>query len=207
MRMRFPVLLSLALVACGSRSENAPPVPAATPAPTLNGQTVMIFPVQRGNVPVANPALQHFAIAEDKLDAEIAYWMPQLANGVKWTLPAAIERAITRSPSLAVDINNLAVSAFQRAQVKRVGDPLFGDLRKLAAVLDTRIAVIPVAAERIGADQQSARVQVATAVLDAMSGNVIWFGIIESDAEATSEEAGIASAAQAMARAFAGKRN
>jgi hypothetical protein len=197
----------LAVAGCGARSDKAPPVPAATPAPVLISQTVMVFPVQRGSVPVADATMQRSPIAIDKLDAEIAYWLPELANTVKWTLPAAIQRAITRSPSLAIDINNLAVGSFQRAQVKRVGDPLFGDLRKLAAVLDTRIAVIPVAAERLAAPGQPARVQIATAVLDALSGNVIWFGVIESDAEATAEDAGIASAAQAMARAFAGKRN
>ena len=197
----------LALAGCGARAEKAPPAPAATPAPVLVSQSVMVFPVQRGSVPVANAELQHQSIPIEKLDAEIAYWLPELANTVKWTLPAAIQRAISRSPSLAVDIHNLAVGSFQRAQVKRVGDPLFGDLRKLAAVLDTRIAVIPIAAERIGAAGQPARVQIATAVLDAMSGTVIWFGVIESDAEATTQDAGIASAAQAMARAFAGKRN
>ncbi len=199
--------LLVAFAACGGRPQNAPPVPAATPAPVLSGQTVMIFPVQRGNVPVAQAESQHFTIATEKLDAELAYWLPQVATNVKWTLPNAIQRAITRSPSLAIDINNLAVNSFQQAQVKRIGDPLFGDLRKLAAVLDTRLAVIPIAAERIGATNDSARVQVATAVIDALSGNVVWFGIIESDADARGEEAGIASAAQAMARAFAGKRN
>lgn len=207
MRLRYLVLSTIALAACGARNEKAPPVPAATPAPVLTGQTVMIFPVQRGNVPVADPQLQHFTLATDKLDAELAYWLPQTATNVKWTLPAAIQRAITRSPSLAVDINNLAITSFQRAEVKRIGDPLFGDLRKLAAVLDTRLAVIPIAAERIGTNPQTARVQVATAVIDAMNGMVIWFGVIEGDAEATSEEAGIASAAQAMARAFGGKKN
>ena len=197
----------LAVAGCGARADKAPPVPAATPAPILTGQSVMIFPVQRGNIPVGQAALQHFPVSSTKLDSELAYWLPQLAGGVKWTLPTAIQRAITRSPTLGVDINNLAVGAFQRAEVKRVGDPLYGDLRKLAAVLDTRIAVIPVAAEMIGTSSQTARVQIATAVLDALGGHVLWFGIIEADADAAGEDAGLASAAQAMARAFTGKRN
>jgi hypothetical protein len=72
MRLRSVVLLTIALAACGARNEKAPPVPAATPAPVHTGQTVMIFPVQRGNEPVADPQLQHFTLATDKLDAELA---------------------------------------------------------------------------------------------------------------------------------------
>lgn len=196
----------IALAAC-SRQQAAPPVPAASTAPVLIGETVMIFPVQRGSVPVADTSARHFGVAQDKLDAELAYWLPQLANGVRWVLPEQIQRSITRSPTLQIDINNLGVGAFQRAQVKRVGDPLFGDLRKLSAVLDARVAVIPVAAELIGSTPETARVQVATAVLDALSGNVLWFGVIESDTDARGAEAGVASAAQAFARAFAPKRN
>ncbi len=201
------LLFALVVAGCGARGENLPPTATQTPPPVLAGQPVMIFPVQRGRVPVADTAARHFAIAQEKLDAEIAYWLPQLANNVRWVMPATIQRAITRSPTLGVDINNLEVSIFQRAEVKRIGDPLFGDLRKLAAVLDTKIAVIPIAAERIGASPTNARAQIATAVIDALNGTVIWFGVIEGEADATAEEAAIASAAQALSRAFAGKRN
>jgi hypothetical protein len=191
----------------GARPQTTPPPPTTQPAPVMAGQTVMFFPVQYGSVPVADITAQHFAIEREKLDSEIAYWLPQLANNVQWVMPATIQRAITRSPTLQIDIHNLAVGSFQRAQVKRIGDPLFGDLRKLAAVLDARFAVIPVAAERIGATEGDARVQVATAVIDALNGTVLWFGVIESAADALGTEAGTASAAQAFARAFSGKKN
>lgn len=204
---RNPIAIAIVVLTACARPQGAPPVPAAHTAPILIGETVMIFPVQRGVVPVADTSARHFTIEQGKLDAELAYWLPQLGNNVKWVLPAQIQRAITRSPTLEIDINNLAVGAFGRAQVKRIGDPLFGDLRKLSAVLNARIAVIPVAAEQIGATPQSARVQVATAVINALSGNVLWFGVIESEAEAQGEEAGIASAAQAFARTFAPRRN
>jgi hypothetical protein len=198
--------LTLVVTACGARPERAPPTPTTSPAPVMAGQTVMVFPVQYGNVPVAQATLQHFPIEQEKLDAELAYWLPQQAGNVRWLLPAAIQRAISRSPTLGVDIKNLAVGSFQRAQVKRIGDPLYGDLRKLAAVLDARFAIIPVAAEKIGTTEADARVQVATAVIDALNGTVLWFGVIESDVDARGE-AGIASAAQAVARAFGGRKN
>jgi hypothetical protein len=206
-RLSF-LLLALGAACGGSKTaDNAPPAPATnTPAPVLAGQTVMVFPVQRGSVPIADAAQQHYALDTDKLNAELAYWLPQLAGNAKWILPAAIQRAITRSPTLGVDMNNLAVTAFQRAQVKRIGDPLFGDLRKLAAVLDAPIAVIPVAAEFIGATEADSRAQIATAVINAMDGTVVWFGVIEGDTEARGD-ASIASAAQTFARKFSGKKN
>ena len=208
MRRRFSFLLLALLTACGgaSRNEKAPPAPTATPAPVLAGQTIMLFPVQQGGVPVADAAMQHYSLDSEKLDAELAYWIPQLAGNARWILPATLQRAVSRSPTLGVNINSLSVGVFQRAQVKRIGDPLFGDLRKLAAVMDARIAVIPVAAEYIGPAQTDARTQIATAVIDAMDGTVIWFGVMESEPEARGDAA-IASAAQVFARKFAGKKN
>jgi hypothetical protein len=191
----------------GTRQRGAPPAPTSSPAPVLVGYRAMVLPTQRGPVPVADPQAQHFPLPADKLDAEIAYWLPELAGAVNWILPAAIQRAITRSPTLGVDMRNLGVSSFHRAQVKRIGDPLFGDLRRLAAVLDARIAVLPVAAEFIGPTQADARVQIATAVIDTFDGTVLWYGVLESAADAKGGDVAIASAAQAFARAFAGRRN
>jgi hypothetical protein len=208
--MKYSLLVATSVLltsACGGgRSAVQPPAPTTASAPVLTGLPVMIFPTQRGPIPLADTALHRYPVAADKLDAEIAYWLPQLAGAVRWTLPVSIQRAISRSPSLAIDINNLAVASFHRAQVKRVGDPLFGDLRKLAAVLDTRIAVIPVAAEFIGKTRADARLQIAAAVIDAMDGTVLWYGILQGDAPAAQEDAAMATAAQALARAFAGKR-
>jgi hypothetical protein len=191
----------------GARQTAAPPEPTTRPAPVLVGYKVMLLPTQRGPVPVADAQMQHFPLDGAKLDAEIAYWVPQLAGAVNWVLPNTIQRAIDRSPTLGVDMKNLPVSSFQRAQVKRIGDPLFGDLRRLAAVLDARIAVVPVAAELIGPTRAEARAQVATAVIDTFDGTVLWYGVLEGDAGTQGDDAALASAAQAFARAFAGKRN
>ena len=206
-RISFLVLVLVMGCGGGKATTNAPPAPATnTPPPVLAGQTVMVFPVQRGYVPVADATQQHYAIDTGKLDAEIAYWLPQMGNA-KWILPATIQRSITRSPTLGVDMNNLSVGVFQRAQVKRIGDPLFGDLRKLAAVHDATIALIPVAAENIGTTPATARTQIATAVINAMDGTVIWFGVLEGEDPEARGDASIASAAQTFARKLSGKRN
>lgn len=166
----------------------------------------MVFPVQDGSVLSADPLLRHWSIDRATLDAEIAYWLPQLAPKTKWVLPELIDRVLARSPSLAIDPRALAVGSFQRAQVRRIGDPLFGDLRRLAAVLDAQLAVVPIAAEYLGPEPAAAAATVSAAVINALDGTVIWFGVIEGTEKGIKAEGTIAAAAQAFARAFADKR-
>ena len=120
----FPILL---VAACGAGGRAAPPVPAPATAPVLSGQAVMVFPVQHGLVPVGDTAARHYPIDADVLNAEIAYWLPELAGNVRWILPAAIQRAVSRSPTLGVDINRLDLKVdarSPRSQVLRViGQP------------------------------------------------------------------------------------
>src|SRR5687768_12917011 len=103
---------------------------------------VLVLPVQApGNAP---------------LDAELAYWLGERARQVKWVLPASIDRTLARNPGMGIRPRELEVGVFKRAQVKRIGDPLFGDLRRLAAIFDTRVALLPIAAEvRTTADGKS----------------------------------------------------
>jgi hypothetical protein len=46
---------------------------------------------------------------------------------------------------------------------------------------------------------------VATAVIDTFDGTVLWYGVLEGEAGAVGDDAAMANAAQAFARAFAGK--
>lgn len=205
MNIRCAALLLAAAAACGPKTP--PPPPGAASAPVLRGGTVLVFPVQNGFVPVADAQLEHFPADRAAVDAEIAYWLQQARPGTKWLLPETIDRTLARSPTLAIDPRALAIGAFQRAQVKRIGDPLFGDLARLAAVLNAQVALVPVAAEFIGADRETAVLNIATAVIDPTDGDVLWFGVIAGTETGAGSEAGIAAGAQAFARAFAGGSN
>jgi hypothetical protein len=66
--------------------------------------------------------------------------------------------------------------------------------------------VVPVGAEIIGAQPDSANVQIATAVIDPTDGDVLWFGVIAGTEKGLRNQAAVASAAQAFARAFAGRQ-
>lgn len=190
-------------VSCGG-PKAPPPLPTTESAPAMRGGTVMVFPSQSGAVPTRDATLRHWPADRAALDAEIAYWIQQGPQRAKWMLPATIDRTLARSPGLNIDPRALAVGSFQRAQVRRIGDPLFGDLARLAAVLEATVAVIPVAAEFVGADPATAVLNIATAVIDPTDGDVLWFGIIAGTEAGAGSSAAIASAAQAFARAFAG---
>jgi hypothetical protein len=202
----FSRLLVVALI-CAGCAKPRTPVPTAanaTSAPSLAGLSVLLVPVQSGPIPSADSTMRHWPVDRAALEAEIAYWLKQTA-GSRWFGPDLIDRALQRSPGLDIRPRELAVGSFYRAQVKRIGDPLFGDLRRLAAVFDAQIAVVPVAAEFVGKTRETARLNIATAII-ALDADVKWFGIIEGSEAGVGEQGAIASAAQAFVRAFAGRK-
>jgi hypothetical protein len=181
-----------ALAACVSpRAQSASNAPA--PAPDLRGRTVMILPAQPGRE--GAPA---------GFDAELEYWLADLAPGVRWISPAAVERAVARTPEFAIELRALSGAAlvgiaYRRGE--RIGDPLYGDLRRAGALVDARYALLPVvyASSADGAG----RGEVTAALIDTMGGGVLWYATVAGEAGA---EAAIASAAQALARTFSPAR-
>ena len=138
------------------------------------------------------------------LDREIAFWLGESAPRVNWVPPPEIRQALARSPSLEIDIDALAVSSFHRAQVERIGDPLFGDLRALNALVNARYALVPVAAGYVSDDSGSGRVEIHAALIDTVGGRVLWFGAVAGEPAAPGAAEGIASAARALARRISG---
>lgn len=201
--LALALAFALALTSC-ARPHAPPPLPSAASAPVLAGVKVVLFPVQAGSVPSPVPQ-QHWPVDRARLTSEIAYWVQQAKAAPGWITPEQIERAIERSPGLNVDPQALAVGVFQRAQVKSIGDPLFGDIRKIAAVFDGQLVVVPVAAEYVGATRDSARLEIATAVIK-LDADVLWFGVIASTETGVDSDAVVASAAQAFVTAFAAKK-
>jgi len=135
------------------------------------------------------------------LDGEIAYWLGERAPRVQWVFPPDLDRALARSPSLDIQIRGLAVSAFYRGQVKNIGDPLFGDLRRLGALVDARYALVPVGAGEFDVEG-GRRVELRVALIDTLGGSVLWYGAIAGATGPAGDAALAASAAQALAAAL-----
>jgi hypothetical protein len=207
-------VLALLVGGLGACAKAAAPPSADVPQrafPDIGGQTVMLLPVQRvlptislptsADTAVAPAALSADALAE--LEAELSYWLPERAPRVKWVLPEAVERAVSRSPTLEVRVRDLVVRDFQVGRVTTIGDPLYGDLRRVSMISDARLALLPIGAVAVAERDGSWRVHVAAALIDTFGGNVLWQGVVAGSPAARNASPGLASAAQALAAVVA----
>lgn len=178
--------------ACGPR--RAPPPTAdqpQAPPPPLTGASVMVLPAQ---LRYAEPALE-------PLDEEIGYWLGERGPRTLWVLPPAIDRALARNPTLGIRPRALAVDVFAVAEVRNIGDPLFGDLRRLAALLDARLALVPTHAAYVPQPQGPGRIEITAALIDTFGGRVLWFGVVAGEPGPLGDRSTLASAAESLARA------
>jgi hypothetical protein len=149
----------------------------------------MVFPVQRT-----------LGVVGD-VDAEVAFGLKGRGAGVRWIFPPTLQQALDRAPSLDTRIHGLPVAAFGQAEVKRIGDPLYGVLRRLATVVDAEVAFIPLTAVAV-ADSTGAgiSVEMAATLIEVGSGNVLWFGVVKGDTRKENGPGALASAVDVLAR-------
>lgn len=175
--------------ACGSRSA-PPPEPGTVRgfAPDLRGRRVLVLPVQQNLGVLGDP------------DAELAYGLQGRGAGVEWVLPAEIDEVLARSPAMQARTRGLPVGAFTVAEVQRVGDPLYGELRRMASLVSADAVLLPVQAaveSTVGADP---RVRLWTALIEVRTGRVMWFSVLEGGSFPRDDPRGLASAVDELAR-------
>lgn len=185
------LLLVAAVAAAGCARRTATPTAGANrgAVPSLLGVAVMVLPVQvqRG---VAGDA-----------SAELADALSARGEGVRWVMPAALRSMVARSPALDVPVDALQVGVFLQAEVDRIGDPLYGQLRRLAALSDGRLALVPIEVRhRPDVPERPGAVEVVATLIDTSTGRVFWFGIVEGEPGGASDPRALASAADALAR-------
>ena len=181
-------MLATLLGAC-ARTAPAPEAGTSlgTP-PDLRGTRVMVLPVQENRGVPGDP------------DAEIAFALKGRSRGIEWAFPPELTRALERSPGLDTDSHGFPWPVFEEAEVRRVGDPLYGQLRRLAAVVDAQVALIPVRAS-LEADSVGAQaVRLSAALIQVRTGRVLWFGVAQGDAGAPRDPRALASTVDRLAR-------
>ena len=180
-------------LALGCAGRHSAPVAGAQSGavPDLRGRQVMLFPAQ---------SVRGLAEGMD-VELELAFALTGRGSQVLWILPAEIRSALARSPGLQVPLDALPVGVFLRAEVDRVGDPLFGYLRRLGALTGADLALIPVEIRyRAAADTVLGATEIAAALLSARNGRVYWFGVVEGQGGGAEDPGSLASAADALAR-------
>jgi hypothetical protein len=179
-----------AAAACGSRT--APPPEPGTVlgfAPDLRGRRVMLLPVQ-----------QNLGVPGDA-DAELAFGLQSRGTGVGWILPAEVEEVLGRSPGIQARTRGLPVGNFVAAEVERVGDPLYGELRRLASLVAADAVLLPVqAALAAPVPGGEPSVRLWTALIEVRTGRVLWFSVLEGEPFPRGDPRGLASAVDLLSR-------
>jgi hypothetical protein len=189
-RLAFGRRAALLIAVCTAVAGCARPAPPSAdtpprPFPDLAGRTVMLLPVQGGVPSLAaahgGPRCAATVLGPEQalaLEAELAYWLPERAPRARWLGPDAVERAVRGSPSLEVRPRELTVRDFQRARLQSIGDPLYGELRRVGALMDARLALLPIGALWVAEREGGGRVHLLLALIDTFGGDVVWQGVV-----------------------------
>jgi hypothetical protein len=193
----------LAAVACSGGS-NDEPAPAAGFS-ILSGQTVLVLPVQYirqvpGGWPGEAPKAED---AARQADVEIAFALGEHGGRARWVTADQLVLTLNRRPGITVD--PFALSAGEAREkggnLKDIKDPLYGEIRVLAALFDSRYTLLPLEIVYMEADEeQSASLGLRTFLLDARRGDILWYGIVREQSDEPPASAGaLASLAQQFA--------
>lgn len=158
-----------------------------TAPPDLRGSVVMVLPFQDVTGPRGD------------VDAELAFALQGRGRGVTWILPPRLQEALDRSPGLGGRIRGLSVGAFGAAEVKRVGDPLYGDLRRVGSLVDAEVALLPLRVW-VHTGGQGSRLRASAALLHVRTGRVLWFGLVEGEARDPAEPGALAAVVERLAQ-------
>lgn len=188
---RLAVGLLTVLAACAGNTEPPQPGESRGFPPDLRGRRVMLLPVQHNLGIPGDPS------------AELAFAFSGRTSEVEWVLEEEVQEILGRSPGIRADTRGLPVGAFLQAEVDRIGDPLYGQIRRMAGLVDADIVVLPIAAS-FEADPEvedsTPRVRLTAAILDPRSGRVAWFGVEEGEDFPREDPRALASAAERLAR-------
>lgn len=188
---RAVVALLTVLAACAGNPEPPQPGEGRGFPPDLRGRRVMLLPVQHNLGIPGDPS------------AELAFALTGRTDEVAWILEEEVREILGRSPGIQADTRGLPVGAFLQAEVDRIGDPLYGQIRRMAGLVDAEVVVLPIAAS-FEADPEmegsTPRVRLTAAILDPRSGRVAWFGVEEGEDFPREDPRALASAAERLAR-------
>lgn len=135
--------------------------------------------------------------------AEVAFALTERASDVEWIVEDEIQEILQRSPGIDADTRGLPVAVFLQAEVERIGDPLYGQLRRMAGLVDADAVVLPVAASfeaNTEVEGSTPRVRLTATIIEPRTGRVLWFGVEEGGDFDRTDPRALASAAERLAQ-------
>lgn len=179
----LPAVLLLGLAGCGGGSGDGEPAPPPA-APDLSGARVMIVPVRPGE-----PA---------GLEAELTARLTERGAATDWVVPEQVRRTVEQNPASGFDLGAPRRLVNLGAGQLRIQDPLYGDLRRLGAILDAGFALVPLGTQE-RTDSLGVAVDLAAVLVSIRGGRVLWSHTARGGPTA-SMEAGAVAAAASLAR-------
>lgn len=156
---RFALAALVVVAACarppaaGDRATSAPPL-------HISGQRVLLLPIQGLGTS-----------GHEALEAELLFALRERDPGITWIGPEELRQALRRAPQLAGDPAMLPADPLVHHGVRRAGDALGAELRRLSALTDTRLVLLP----RLVGGEDAGSLGFRAALLDTRTGTVIWW--------------------------------
>ena len=98
-------------------------------------------------------------------------------------------------------MDGLTATVFLGAEVDRIGDPLYGQIRRLAQFVNSEIAIIPVVFRPSGEGVNGVSVvEILSAILDVRTGRVMWSGVVAGRPGPVVDFGSVASAVEKLTR-------
>ena len=191
----WALLVLFGLAGCGGgapAASGADPVGTYGVLPDLSGTSVMVFPVQ--NV---------VGGTSDAATRELEFALQEAGLQERWVLPTRLSEVVGRSPQVQVNLKDMPMGAFFQREVKRVGDPLFGQFRRLKGLTNASLAFVPLSMGYLDGEEGSGAWEVVATVLDSGSGRVVWFGTLSAPPSAQDDPGALAMWAASVTKRIA----
>ncbi len=178
MNPRIPAALVLLLALAGRLGAQVPAAPM--PVEALAGQSVAVIPI---TLVAADPNLQSDTLyARYRERRTTLLWTDSLigdaltgrAPEVNWVLPPKLRKLARRSPGLVGDPDQMGQAVMRAPKLKEIPDPLRSSLRKLVALTDARVVMIPAALGFSRDTTGAVQANLSLVAADARNGRVIW---------------------------------
>jgi hypothetical protein len=197
-------LLVVAATACGGGGPQEEPVPV-TGFEVLSGKTVVVLPVQyvrqvEGGWPGSAASARDAARAAD---AEITFALEEHGGRAIWITPEMVVEALERQPTIQ-GVNPYLMSADvlrrEGGGLQHFRDPLFGEVRKITVLTDTRYVLWPLEVMDVKEEDGEGRLlAIRTFLLDSRAGTLLNYSLILGDSQPPASAGALAAAAQAFA--------